>query len=367
MMKAIGAVIEEPGGVFQCRDFQLADPRADEVLVEIAGCGVCHTDLVCRDQGIPVPTPCILGHEGSGVVKAVGSAVSRVSPGDHVVLSYQNCGECQNCLKGAPAYCLDFFARNFSGCRPDGSIAVSALDPQAPLYGHFFCQSSFATHAIAHERNTVKVPSDAPLELLGPLGCGIQTGAGAVLNSLKPRAGSSIVIFGAGSVGLSAVMAANLVGCGTIIAVDPVASRRSLALELGATAVIDPQPEDPLARVSQLTTTGADFSLECTGKPDVLRAAVECLIPSGVCGIIGAAPLGTEVSLNMTTMATRTIKGIVEGESDRNLFIPTLVDLYQQGRFPFDRLITFYPLADIQRAVADTESGRVLKAVLRPA
>jgi aryl-alcohol dehydrogenase len=197
------AVVREKSGPFTIDELELSAPRSDEVLVRIVGVGICHTDLVCRDQYFPVPLPCVLGHEGSGVVEQIGSDVAGLAPGDHVVLSYASCGVCSSCLQGLPSYCLDLYAHNFLGTRPDGSTALS--QDGRPIHGHFFSQSSFATCAVAHARNTVKVP----------LGCGIQTGAGAVMNSLKPQAGSSIAVFGAGSVGLSAVVAARLVGCAT--------------------------------------------------------------------------------------------------------------------------------------------------------
>ena len=364
-MEIQAAVVEQKGDKFRLTDIKLDPPRADEVLVKIVGVGVCHTDLVCRDQYFPVPLPCIFGHEGSGIVEAVGENVTKVAPGDHVVLTYRSCGKCVNCIKGAAPYCLDLYGQNFSGHRPDGSNAHSCNGKT--VHGHFFQQSSFATHALAHEQNTVKVDKSAPLELLGPLGCGIQTGAGSVMNSLRPRAGQSIAIFGAGSFGLSAVMAANVVGCAKIIAVDINESRLELARQLGATDTINAQDDGVVERIVELTGGGVDFSLECTGLPAVARQAVDCLILTGTCGIIGVAPLGTEIALDMNgILFGRTVRGIIEGDSDRDVFIPRLVELHRQGRFPFDKLVRFYPLSDIETAVEDTERGEVLKAILRP-
>src|SRR5438309_488089 len=238
MVDVVAAVVKAKGEPFKIEQVQLDEPRADEVLVKVVGTGVCHTDLICRDQWYPVPLPAVLGHEGSGVVEAVGSAVTKVQPGDHVVLSFVSCGECVACKEGAPAYCGGLYDLNFSGLRPDKTTALSSGG--SPVHGHFFGQSSFATYALAYERNVVKVDRTAPLELLGPLGCGIQTGAGAVLNSLHPDAGSSIVVFGVGSVGLAAVMAAHVAGCTTIVAVDLKPSRLEAAKRVGATHVIDP-------------------------------------------------------------------------------------------------------------------------------
>jgi len=364
-MKITAAIVEEQGGEFGIGELEMSPPQSEEVVVKIEGCGICHTDIVCRDQYFPVPLPCVFGHEGSGVVEAVGENVTKVQPGDHVVLTYKSCGKCVNCLKGMPAYCLALYEQNFTGCRPDGTTALQRGDDH--VHGHFFQQSSFGTYAIAHQQNTVKVSKTAPLELLGPLGCGIQTGAGAVINNLRPIAGESIAIFGAGSVGLSAVMAAKIVGCGKIIAIDLNESRLKLAQELGATHVINGKEEGVVEKIVEMTGGGVNYSLECTGVPQVLRNAVDCLILTGTCGVIGVAPLGTEVSLDINGLLFgRAVRGIIEGDSDRDIFIPRLVELYEAGQFPFDKLVKYYPLTDIQQAVEDTENGHVLKAIVKP-
>ena len=362
-MRTKAAIVSEKSGNFQVSDVELAELRDDEVLVRVVGVGVCHTDLVCRDQLYPVSFPAVFGHEGSGVVEKIGARVSKVQPGDHVVMTYRACGRCPACLRGDPTHCANIFGCNFGGVRHDGSATVHHHG--IPIFGNFFNQSSFAAYALANEANTVKVATDVPLELLGPLGCGVQTGAGAVFNTLKPSAGSAIAIFGCGSVGLSAVMAANAVGCTTIIAVDPHEGRRRLAAELGATNLYDPTKCDVVADIQKLG--GVDYSLECTGIPAVFRQAVDSLAVPGVCGLVGASPLGTEVTLDMNSiMFGRTVVGIIEGQSVPDLFIPKLVDLYRQGRLPLEKIITFYPLDEIDRAVSDSESGRVVKAVLRP-
>lgn len=363
-MEIRAAVVREPGGRFEIESLSLEEPRDDEVLVRIAGAGICHTDLVCRDQYFPVPLPCVFGHEGSGVVERVGSRVTKVVPGDHVVLSFNSCQSCRNCMAGLPAYCEQLYQHNFAGARLDSSTALK--DCQGHIHGHFFAQSSFGTFALALERNTVKVPRDVPLWLLGPLGCGVQTGAGAVLNSLRPRAGSSVAIFGAGTVGLSAVMGAALCGCARIIAIDPIPARRDLARALGATDVIDPAAGDAVVIIQKLTGSGVDFSLECTGLPAVVRQAVDCLRLTGVCGVIGVSRLGTEVRLDMNSLLFgRSVRGIIEGDSIPHEFIPRLVELFKQGRFPFDRLVTEFAFDDIQQAVHESEAGRVVKAILR--
>ncbi|MGF6787040.1 NAD(P)-dependent alcohol dehydrogenase [Paraburkholderia sp. 35.1] len=367
-MRAIrAAVVREKSGPFELEEIQLDAPREHEVLVEIRGTGICHTDVVVRDQYFPTPLPAVLGHEGAGVVVEVGSAVTKVAPGDHVVLSYASCGVCANCQKGLYGYCPDLYARNFSGARPDGSSPCCSAHGQ-PLSGYFFAQSSFGEFALATERNVVKVRRDVPIEIMGPLGCGIQTGAGAVMNALKPGAGSSIAVFGAGSVGLAAIMAARVVGCTTIVAVDLNAGRLALARELGATRTIEAGANDPVEQIKALTAgEGVQYSLECTGVPKVVRQAVDSLRLTGTCGVIGVAPLGTEVVLDLNSILFgRNVRGIIEGDSIPDIFIPQLIDLWKQGRFPFDRLVKKYPLSQINEAVHASERGEVLKAIVIP-
>ena len=363
-MKIKAAVVREKSAPFIIEDLDLDDPREDEVLLRMVASGICHTDLVAQAGFMPIPLPAVFGHEGSGVVEKVGSRVTKVKPGDHVVMSFRSCGVCPSCTKGLPANCLDFFKLNFAGLRTDGSPTMKKGGET--IHAAFFSQSSFASHGLASERNVVKVPADVPLELLGPMGCGIQTGAGGVINSLKARPGSSIAVFGAGSVGLSAIMAAFASGLTTIIAVDVKTERLELAQKLGATHAIDSSRANPVEEIQKITGGGAQYSLECTGIPAVFRQSVDALAMPGVCGLIGVAPFGMEASLDMQTILNgRTIRGIVEGDSIPDIFIPQLIELYKQGRFPFDRMITFYPFDQINKAAEDSEKGRTLKAVLR--
>lgn len=357
------AVVREKSGPFVVEPVDLSEPRDDEVLVDIVATGVCHTDIGVRDQSYPVPLPAVLGHEGAGFVKKVGRNVRKVAPGDRVILTYDFCGVCENCQQGQPGFCREFYARNLSGARPDGSSALS-MNGRA-ISSCFFCQSSFAEKAIASERNVVKIPSDVPIELMGPLGCGIQTGAGAVINALTPRAGSSIAVFGAGAVGLSAVMAAKIVGCTTIIAIDINDSRLALARELGATHAINGSKADAVAEIQAITNGGARYSLECTSVPRVFRQAVDCLQIPGTCGLIGAAPLGVEVSFQMSTILFgRTIQGIMQGDCVPDVFVPKLIEFWRAGLFPFDRLTRLYPIAQINDAIHAAETGAVVKPIV---
>jgi aryl-alcohol dehydrogenase len=362
------AVVFEKSGKFTLENLEISDPNEDEVLVRVVGAGICHTDIAGREQYLPIPPerafPAVFGHEGSGVVETVGARVTKVKPGDHVALSWDFCGTCPSCKSGNEPYCDNLFLHNFNGARPDGTATLRKGDQV--IHGSFFCQSSLADYALANERNIVKVRKDVPLEIIGPLGCGIRTGAGAVMNTLQPRPGASIAIFGVGPVGMSAVLAAVVCGCTTIIAVDVITDRLEKAKEFGATHTVNAGEVNPVEAIMDITGGGAEFTLECVGNPSVLRQAVDSLPRLGVCGLLGVVPPGTEVGLNMDLiMNGRTVRGILAGDSVSDLFIPRLLELYSQGRFPFDKLITFYPFDEINQAVEDMEQGRVIKPVLR--
>jgi aryl-alcohol dehydrogenase len=365
MTVARAAIARKKGAPLSIEEVKLGALRPDELLVRIVACGVCHTDMVVRDQGYAVPLPLILGHEGSGVVEAVGSEVTKIAVGDHVALSYAFCGKCEKCTSSQPFYCVEFYDQNFKGARMDGSTPVCDCHNQ-PISANFFAQSSFATYAVATERNAVSIPKDVPIELVGPLGCGIQTGAGAVLNCLKPKAGASIAVFGAGAVGLAAVMAAKVAKCAPIIVVDLNESRLALAKELGATHTVDGGEGDAVERIREMTKGGVDYSLECTSVPKVFRQAVDCLGVPGTCGLIGSTPIGTEASIDIGSfLFGRTVFGVVEGQSIPSKFIPEMIDLWRRGDFPFDRLVKFYTLEDINQAMEDSEKGRVIKPILK--
>ena len=355
-MKA--AVVERKGGPFALRELELGALRDDEVLVRVGAAGICHTDLICRDQWLPVPLPAVLGHEGAGVVEAVGAAVTDVAPGDRVGMSYDCCGACPACARGLGMYCHAFFEHNFAASRPeDGSSALG------DVHAHFFGQSSFATHAVSRARNVVKLPDDIPFEIAAPFGCGIQTGAGAVLNALRPEAGSSIAVFGAGAVGLAAVMAARIAGCARIVAVDLRPHRLELAREMGATETVDGSLQDPVEAIGATV----ECSLEAAGSPVAVRQAIDVLAPLGTCGIVGAPALGTEASFDVFSVmsAGRVVRGIVEGEARPKEFLPQLYELWRRGDLPVDRMMQFYDFDEIDRAAHDAESGDVVKPVLR--
>jgi aryl-alcohol dehydrogenase len=365
-VKITAAVTESKGAPFELQELSLGDLRPDEVRVRVAAAGICHTDLICRDQWLPVPLPAVLGHEGSGIVDAVGAAVTKVAVGDRVGMTFDSCGECRTCQTGKPSYCHQFFEHNFASTRPvDGSSSLSRSGDL--VHAHFFGQSSFATHSVASERNVVKLPDDIDLHVAAPFGCGIQTGAGAVMTSLAVPAGSSLVVFGTGTVGLSAVMAGVIAGCTTIVGVDLHEPRLELARSLGATHTINAAVGSVVEQVRAATGGGADFCIETTGAPPVLRAAVDATTPLGVTGVIGAPQFGTDVNLDVNTILSggRVVRGIVEGDSVPDVFLPRLMTLHRQGRFPVEALMTFYDFDQIEQAAQDAEAGRTIKPVLR--
>jgi aryl-alcohol dehydrogenase len=363
-MKIAVAVVSARSAPFEIQTVDLAAPLADEVLVRVAASGMCHTDLHARDGYFPnLPYPVVCGHEGAGIVEQVGAAVTDLAPGDPVVISFTWCGECGPCLAERIAYCDRARPLKSSGRRVDGSIPMSRNGE--PVYSCFFQQSSFASFAVAPARDVVKIRRDAPIELLGPLGCGLQTGAGAVLNVMRPAAGQSIAVYGVGGVGLAGVMAARIGGCDPIIAVDRLPSRLALARELGATHTLESRGTETLAEIRRITGGGTNFALETSAVPAVFRLAVDALRSLGICILVGSARAGTEVSFEMPWLqGGRTVRGVIQGDSRPRDFIPRLVDLFMAGRMPLDRLITRYDFADINRAAADAISGATIKPVL---
>lgn len=360
-MKIQAAVSREIGQPPSIETLEMEDPRPGEILVRVVASGICHTDLGVNSR--PGPRPIVLGHEGAGIVERVGAGVTRLVPGDHVVLSVNYCGECPSCERNFHSYCYEMLPRNFGGTRMDGTSPLSKNGDK--IHARFFGQSSFATYSLADERSAIPVSKDLSLETLGPLGCGVQTGAGTIINSLKVRAGDSIAIFGTGSVGLSAVMAARLVGAARIIAVDVVPSRLALAMELGATDALNASDGDAGKVILETTRYGVNYTLNTTNVPAIYAQALACLAHQGIAAFL--APPRGDWTPDMFHMLSggRSVRGILGGDSTPSLFVPMLIDYYRQGRFPFDRLIKVYPFDRIAEAFADSESGRTIKPVLR--
>jgi len=363
MTTAKAAVTRTHDGPFVIEELNIEEPRADEVVVRMVATGVCHTDLLSRE--LPpeyFPGPVVYGHEGAGVVERVGSAVTKVVPGDHVVLSFRACGACSACESNHPAYCLHMVELNNFGARTDGTTAFTDHDDK-PVGSHYFGQSAFASTTVAAEASVVKVDPGLDLVKLGPLGCGIQTGAGAVLNVFDVRPGESIVIAGAGTLGLAAVMAAKAAGAKTIIAIDRHENRLDLARKYGATDVLNVPVGELTKAILERIAGGSDYALDLTGNAQVIRAVFDALNGLGTLGLCGVG-FG-EVTFDMSMLLSgRTIKTVIEGDSVPETFIPHLIELNQQGRFPYDDLIEVFPLDQINEAVAASVSGAVVKPVL---
>jgi len=353
-MKITAAVSRSPDSPFTLESVDLDEPRPDEVLVRISATGLCHTDLSSKSL---MPGPAVLGHEGAGVVEAVGARVSGITPGDHVLLSYRSCGECAQCRGGHRSYCSRGALLNYSGGRADGTATLSQNGTR--LFGSFFGQSSFAQYALAAADNVVVVDPSVDLTVAAPLGCGFQTGAGAVLNVLSPEPNSRLAVFGAGGVGLAAVMAAKAVGVEAVTVVDPVASRRAKAVELGASQVVDPSSEDVAAAVQ-----GATHALDTTGLGDVVAAALSALESRGILAVVGLGARHVTIDITDLLMNGKMIRGCIEGDANPCEFIPELLTLHAQGKFPMDAIVRRYDARDIETAVADSLSGEAIKPVL---
>lgn len=363
-MQIQAAVARQPGQL-AIETLDLDTPRDNEILVRLVATGICHTDLSAISLTLPSRLPMVPGHEGAGIVEAVGAAVTKVAPGDHVVMTYDYCGHCRACRDHDHTYCHHSVKYCFEGDRPDGSPTLQSTD--GPVHGSFFGQSSLATYALCYDRNVVKVRKDAPLELLGPLACGIQTGAGAALNALKVSSKTDFAVFGAGAVGLSAILAARIAGAPRIVAVDISDERLALAREFGATETFNGASGDAVAFIRSITEDGVLVALDTTGAPSVMQQAIAATAPRGTCGWLAGVNPSLEVPVNPTFLLPgRKVQGIIEGEShDPETFINQLIDWYMEGRFPFDRMCRFYAFSDIGQAFADSHHGRVIKPVVR--
>lgn len=363
-MKIDAALAWGPGKPLEVTEIDLAEPASGEVLVRLVATGMCHTDMTILDKA-PLPWPAVLGHEGAGVVMAVGEGVVSVAVGDHVILTTASCGTCPQCRDGEPSYCASFALLNMSGGRRADKTCTHTHNGK-PVFGMVMGQSAFASHVLVPQRCAVVIDRELPLATLAPLGCGIQTGAGAVINTARPREGDSMAVFGCGAVGLSALMAAKISGCTPLIAVDKNPERLALAKELGATHIINADHEDTVKAIQQLTGEGADFVIEASGVAAVMEQAIQATGRRGTAVLVGVSY--SQVSFGPTALQTggRTIKGsmMCGDHADPQSFIPFLVREWQEGRLPFSRLVRSYPFAQINEAMADARSGAAIKPVL---
>jgi Zn-dependent alcohol dehydrogenase len=359
------AVVEAQDKPFKIQTLEIDEPGPGEVLVRLVATGVCHTDGLARHGDLPFPFPGVLGHEGAGTVEAVGSGVKEFAAGDRVVIGWPSCGSCRNCQAGEPRYCQHLGELLVGGTRRGGAPALHRPDG-SPIHSHFFGQSSFATYSLTTPRSLVAVRPDVPLEMLGPLACGVSTGAGAVFNTARPTPGSSLVVFGAGTVGLAAIMAACNSPATKIIAVDRHESRLKLATELGATHVVNVTNDEPLAAIASICGGPADYALECTGVIDIVRQAADCVGMLGTCILIGGAPAAAEFSLDhLSTLWGKRIIGVLGGSGRSAELVGGLIDLYALGRFPLDRLVSYFDLDEVETALARSYDGSVIKPILR--
>lgn len=363
-MKTTAYLVEEPGGDFVAAEVELEEPRDDEVLVRIVATGLCHTDLTVPTMLPQEMLPTVVGHEGTGIVEKVGAAVSGIEVGDHVVLSFRSCRQCGPCRAGDVGYCEQSLLLNYMGMRADGSTTMKRGDQT--VFGNFFGQSSLARHALAYADNCVVVDKSLDLTRLAPFACGFQTGAGTVLNVLDPAPGDSIVVYGAGAVGLAAIAVARGTGVETVVAVDPVAARREVAEGYGA-VTLDPTEEGAAPvedRVRELTGGGATYAIDTTALPAVVLQAQRSLRTRGVLVALGlGAPEYTIDAIDLLSSG-KIVRSSIEGESDPLVTIPELIALREAGKFDVDHLVTTYPFEKIADAVADSKSGAVVKPVL---
>lgn len=356
--------IWEAGGPYESIEAMLPEPTADQLLVDIDAAGVCHADLAARDGMFPVPLPAVLGHEGTGTVRAVGPGVRNAKIGDRVVLTFDSCHRCPSCTAGRFTRCDRYMHMNFGGQRQlEGQPVVATT--RGDLFSGFFGQSSFGTRAMASERNAVVLDVDLPPHLLAPLGCAVQTGAGAVLNVAPLHPGAVVAIVGLGPVGFSALTAATqFTAARTVIAVDLSDERLKLAQELGAGLVINAADGRAFEHIAN--DGGADVIVECSGAPKILPNALTGLRIGGTLVVVGAPPFGTTAPIDVADVVNRslTIKGTVEGDSQPQRLIPWLAEMVLRGRWPLNQIVHTYPMANIETAAKDMLSGRVIKPVL---
>jgi Zn-dependent alcohol dehydrogenase len=360
------AVLEASGAPLVMRDdVRIADPGPGQVRVRVAYCGVCHSDLSIVDGAFPSPLPIILGHEASGVVEAVGPEVEGLAVGDPVVLSpLPPCGHCYWCVRGEPGVCA-----NASGITtnalPDGTTGLSRHDT---LVYRGVGVGAFGDHVLMLATGAVKIAADVPLEIACVIGCAVQTGVGAVLNTARVEAGASVLVMGLGGVGLSVVQGARIAGATRIIAVDPVAARREAAIAFGATDVLDPTTDDVTARTRDLTEVGADYAFEVVGRGSLVTTALWATRNGGTVVCVGAAPLSDSITIDpaaLFTVSEKKLLGCALGSCNSLREIPRLIGLWRTGRLDLAGLITTRrPLAEVNEALADLRAGRGIRTVL---
>ncbi|HJS14034.1 MAG TPA: S-(hydroxymethyl)glutathione dehydrogenase/class III alcohol dehydrogenase [Rheinheimera sp.] len=368
MIKTRAAVAWGPGQPLKIEEVDLMPPQKGEVLVRIVATGVCHTDAyTLSGQDSEGKFPCILGHEGGGVVEAIGEGVTSVAVGDHVIPLYTpECGKCKFCLSGKTNLCQAIRATQGQGLMPDGTTRFSK-DGQ-PIY-HYMGTSTFSEYTVLPEISLAKINKAAPLEKVCLLGCGVTTGMGAVMNTAKVKEGDTVAVFGLGGIGLSAIIGAVMAKASRIIAIDINESKFDIARQLGATDVINPKNFDkPIQDVIvEMTDGGVDFSFECIGNVNVMRSALECCHKGwGESVIIGVAPAGAEISTRPFQLVTgRVWRGTAFGGVKGRSELPDYVERYLKGEFELDTFITHtMPLEQINEAFDLMHEGKSIRTVI---
>lgn len=361
-MRIRAALSRETDGAFSIENVTLREPDDAEILVKLAATGICHTDLAVKSSMGGGETPAIFGHEGAGVVEAVGATVTSVKPGDHVILTFASCGRCVRCASGSPTYCEGFRALNLGGIA--GAEESMHTQDGGKVRGGFFGQSSFATYAITTEPNTIVVPDELDLTMAAPLGCGVQTGSGAMMNVLRPGPGSAVLVVGLGCVGLAGVMAAKVAGAGHIVAVDPIASRREVAENLGATLALDPAPDMVELIKVHVGGSGISHALDTTGRSGAIKQAFDTLDSLGQLVLVGVGMSDLPLDAAALMSGGKTVRGCIEGDARPHEFIPLLAQMYAEGELPLDQIVKHYSFEAINDAVRDMHAGETIKPVL---
>jgi S-(hydroxymethyl)glutathione dehydrogenase/alcohol dehydrogenase len=364
-MRMQAAVLWEPGRPVEILDVELAPPQAGEVLVAIAACGVCHSDLHVVDGDLPEPLPLVIGHEAAGVVTEVGPDVERVQPGDHVVLALvPSCGECESCRDGRPNFCEQGARMASTGTLADGT---SRLSLDGTDLRHFNAVSSFAEHAVVPESVAVPIRKDVPLDLAALIGCAVLTGWGGVTRTAGVEPGAGVAVIGCGGVGLSVIQAARIVGAGPIVAVDMRPDKLELAERLGATATVQARPTaDTARRVRHATGGGADYAFEAIGREETIREAWDSVRPGGTAVVLGIPPKGTTVAIDAWGFINeKTLKGSFLGSASILKDVPRLIDLYSAGELLLEELVSDrIALADLPAAFDRLRAGEAVRQVV---
>jgi S-(hydroxymethyl)glutathione dehydrogenase/alcohol dehydrogenase len=365
-MRMKAAILYEVNSPLKVEEVDLDDPKDEEVLVKLVATGVCHSDIHIIKGDMSVPLPVVLGHEGAGIVEKVGRNVTEVKPGDKVICSVTSyCGKCAPCLTGMPYRCERVpVTAMIYGSMSDGTTRLKRIN--GDQLHHFLCQASFSEYAVIEEEAAVKVRDDAPLDVVCLLACGSSTGIGAVVNKAKVEAGSSVAVFGCGGIGLSAIMAADLVGALKIYAVDLLDSKLEMAHKLGATHLINASREDPIERIQAENGWGVDYSFEAIGRPEIITQAYNATRPGGMTVVLGIAPLGSTFTIEAWRfLGDMVLTGCAAGCLRPRVDIPRYVDLFMAGKLPLDKLVSArYPLAEINNAIEDTLDGKIIRGVI---